>query len=61
MKENLTIREVAQYLNVSISTVRRLIDAKNLKAYKVGSQYRIRREDVEAFFRDEGKKADNNT
>jgi len=37
----LTLQEVADYLGVSIYTVRRRIRAKKLQAFKVGGQYRV--------------------
>jgi excisionase family DNA binding protein len=53
MDEIFTVEQVADYLKVSISTVRRLIKAKKLKAYKVGNQYRIRKADLERLSTDE--------
>ena len=40
-KRLLTIQEVADYLGVSIYTVRRRIRAKKLQAFKIGGQYRV--------------------
>tara|TARA_R110000765_G_scaffold80728_5_gene158241 strand:+ start:617 stop:835 length:219 start_codon:yes stop_codon:yes gene_type:complete len=40
-KRLLTIQQVADYLGVSIYTVRRRIRAKQLQAFKVGGQYRV--------------------
>ena len=37
----LTIREVAQRLNVSERTVRRLISSRELEAYQIRRQWRI--------------------
>jgi len=55
-KAMLTIREVAQLLNLHINTVRRLSNKGMLKAYRIGSRgdRRFRREDVDGFLK-EGK------
>ncbi len=45
----LTIEDVAEILRVSTSTVRKLIDAGDLKAFKVGGQWRIRRSDLDRY------------
>lgn len=39
----LTLQEVADYLGVSVYTVRRRVRAKKLQAFKVGGQYRVSR------------------
>ncbi|AZN73378.1 DNA-binding protein [Georhizobium profundi] len=44
-----TIEDTAELLKVSDRTVRRWIKAKMLPAFKVGSQVRIPRADLEAF------------
>jgi excisionase family DNA binding protein len=46
----MTISEVAEYLRVSETTVRRMCERKELLAVKFGSQWRIRRKDVLAMF-----------
>ncbi len=43
----LTVKEVAQYLRVSIYTVRAMIKAGKLPGTKLGKAYRIKRADVE--------------
>lgn len=46
----MTIAQVAEYLQLSIKTVRRLIDDKKLCAYKVGDRsWRILRSDIENY------------
>lgn len=45
----LTVEEVAKELRVSPQTVRKLIDDGELKAFKVGFQWRIRRRDLEEY------------
>jgi excisionase family DNA binding protein len=45
-----TIPEVAKFLRLSETTVRRMCERKELPAVKFGSQWRIREEDVLATF-----------
>jgi len=47
----LTLRDVAKTLRVSETTVRRLVRARSIAAYKVGKrgQLRVREEDLECF------------
>ena len=45
----LSIRSVADHLDVSIKTVRRWITRGELSAFKVGRQWRIDPEDLERF------------
>ncbi len=50
MPENLlTLRQVAQYLNVDKFTVYRLLAQKQLPAFKVGNQWRFKRKMIEAW------------
>lgn len=44
-----TIEEVAKMLKVVYLTVYRWIQAGKLTAYKVGKQYRIKKEDLDKF------------
>ncbi len=46
-KEFLSIKEVAQRLNLHEMTIYRLIKSKDLPAFKVGGQWRIQREFLE--------------
>ena len=48
-REMLRPRQVAEELNVSISTVRRLVDRGELTGCKVGYQIRVTREDLDAY------------
>jgi excisionase family DNA binding protein len=43
----MTVKEVAKYLHVVQLTVYRMIDRGDLPAIKVGSRWRIRRQDLE--------------
>ena len=45
----LTIAQAAEYLKVCDKTVRRLISKKELIASKVGSSWRIQKEDIEKY------------
>lgn len=45
----LTVAEVADLLRVSNMTVYRLIKSGDLAALRVGKNYRIRKQDLEAF------------
>jgi excisionase family DNA binding protein len=48
----LTVREVAEFLRVSPDTVRRFLRQGALPGRKIGPrQWRIRRDDVDAFWR----------
>ena len=49
MNELLTAGEVADLLRVSTMTVYRLIRTGELVAVRVGRNYRVRREDLDAF------------
>ena len=44
-----TIAELAKLLKVSEKTVRTLIDAGDIEAFKVGNQWRITREALDRF------------
>ena len=45
----LTTEEAAEYLQVTVNTVRRYIREGRLKALQLGRGYRIRLEDLDAF------------
>src|SRR5205807_7694867 len=48
-EEMLSLAEAAQVLGISQRTARRLLDREELKATKVGRQWRFRREDLSAY------------
>ena len=48
-----TLEEVAEILKVSVATVRKLIDDKDLKAFKVRGQWRVRKEDLDAYIQNQ--------
>lgn len=50
-KDFYTARDLADKLSVNIMTIYRYIDAKKLKAYKIGKEYRIGKNEFEAFLR----------
>lgn len=48
-KEFYTAQELADKLRVNIMTIYRYIDAGKLKAYKLGKEFRIDREEFQSF------------
>lgn len=48
-KEFYTARELAEKLRVNIMTIYRYIKAKKLKAYKIGKEFRIDKEEFNNF------------
>ena len=46
-----TTEEVARYLRLDVVTVRRLVSRGELKAYKIGNEYRFDEAQVSAFLR----------
>ncbi len=42
----ITVKQLAEFLQVTELTIRRAINAKELKAFKVGREWRIERESV---------------
>jgi excisionase family DNA binding protein len=44
-----TLEEVARILRVSVATVRRMIDDKELEAIKVRGQWRVRKEVLDRY------------
>jgi excisionase family DNA binding protein len=47
--EWLSVEEVSQQLKMDVETIRKWIRRKQLKAYKFGRDYRIRRDDFAKF------------
>ena len=45
----LSIKEVAERLDVSVMTIRRLVWAGTIKAYKIGGRLKFDPEDVDAY------------
>lgn len=50
-KDIMTIKDVAEFLSVSERTVYRLMEASGIQAFKVGGQWRFKREDVDKFIK----------
>ncbi len=48
-KDFYTAKDLAEKLGFNIMTIYRYIDAKKLKAYKIGKEFRIEKTDFEAF------------
>lgn len=47
----LTIEQVAEQLQVSVRTVRRIMDADELKGFKIGKRWRFTQSEVEAYLK----------
>ena len=45
----LSVKEIANLLKISDRTVRNLIETGQIKAYKVGNQFRIKEEDYQNY------------
>jgi len=52
MTKMLSLKEVAEILNLSELTIRRFIKSKKLKAAKLGKQIRVSEKDLERFVAD---------
>ncbi len=50
--EWLSVEEIAHTLKMDVETVRNWIRRKQLKAYRFGRDYRIRRQDFDTFVRE---------
>jgi len=50
-KRLLTLKEAAEYLNLSEITVKRHLYSGKLKGYKAGRQWRIKQEDIEEYLK----------
>ena len=50
-----TLQQVAEFFQVDPQTIRRAIKAGKLKAFKLGKDWRIYREDVEAYVNNQNK------
>jgi len=52
-KQVLTLREVAEYLNVHISTIYKYAQQGKIPAFKVGSDWRFKKDDIDAWIKGE--------
>jgi len=52
-KDILTVKEVAEYLQVTERTLYRLAQEGKIPAFKVGNSWRFRREDLDQWIRDQ--------
>lgn len=50
-KDFYTAKDLADKLGLNIMTIYRYIEAKKLKAHKIGKEYRIERSEFEAFLK----------
>lgn len=55
----LTLAQVASRLQVSMSTVYRLVDRGELKTIRIGRSYRVRPDDLAAYIEGNARKQDN--
>ena len=53
----LTVAELARYLRVNMSTIYRLIRNKELPAFRVGRDWRFKREAIENWMRERQKRS----
>ena len=49
----LTLKDLAEYLNVSRRTIYRLLNGEKLPAYRVGKHRRFKREDIDEWLKDQ--------
>ncbi len=56
--EWLSVEEIAKNVKMDVETVRNWIRRKQLKAYRFGRDYRIRREDFDAFVKERATTSD---
>jgi len=54
-KKLLSVKETAEYLNISEITVKRHLYSGKLKGYKAGKQWRIKQEDIEEYLKKGGQ------
>jgi excisionase family DNA binding protein len=52
MSRFLTVKEVAQIFNVSVSSVNRLMDKRKIPFFKIGGSIRFSDEDVNQYLQD---------
>lgn len=53
LQDIVTVKQLAEFLQVSEQTIKRAIKAGDLKAFKVGRDWRIEREAVMAWLKEE--------
>jgi excisionase family DNA binding protein len=56
--EWLTLQEIADELKLHIETVREWVRTKQLPAYRVGRDYRVKRADLDKFLKERRTKPD---
>ena len=47
----MTVRETADYLQVHVSTIYRMLRTKSLPAFRIGSDWRFRKADLDEWLR----------
>jgi putative molybdopterin biosynthesis protein len=58
--EFLSVKEVAEYLRISIVTIRSAIKKKELNGYRIGNKFRIKLSDVENYLKRKQTRGDSN-
>ncbi len=53
LEKPLRLESAAEFLNVSVKTLRRLIEAGKLRAFKIGGRWFIRASDIQAYIEQE--------
>ncbi len=48
-KELLSVEELAEYLGISVASVRRMVERRSIRFYRLARHLRFRRSDVEAY------------
>ena len=48
-KELLSVEELAGYLGISVASVRRMVERRSIRFYRLARHLRFRRSDVEAY------------
>lgn len=49
--ELLTVKEVSEIIKMDVETIRNFINREQLKAYKIGKEWRIKQEDLDIFIK----------
>ncbi len=53
--EIMTLEQLAEYLQVSYQTARKMVINKEIRSVKIGRSYRVRKEDVDAYWEAQNK------
>ena len=56
MEKWLTLEQIAEYLQMSTSSIYKMAQAGKIPAYKVGRQWRFRKEEIDRWVKDQTRK-----